>query len=315
MSVAFAASPQNPLLDNNSLYVSHSGVHRFNLTSLELEWTSLEGVETFEPVIGEGKIFVGSTQGLYALDPVNGRILWHIEKSRTVFSPEISDQVYAGSIHGELYAIEPTGGNINWRTQFDGWIYSPVIMPDQGLLWTGGQAHIAFALSIRDGRQLHSLPLPQESIFSPREIGKQQVAFNLFNGDTAIINSDKAKIDGWLKGSSQPKNLQFDSEFVYRAGRDGSLSAFDRNNYKTKWQKPIVQQDLTLHPRQSGYLLMSDQDRSLVLFDLQTQAEKWRKQISGKWFLPIQIDDEKIIYFISSNMKPIQISAVIIFAQ
>ncbi len=315
LPVAFAASPQNPLLTEDALYVSRSGVHRFNRSNLSLEWTSLEGVQTFDPVMGQGLLFVGSTQGLYALDPESGRILWHIEKSRTLFSPEVSEQVFVGSLHGELYAIDPLLGKINWRKQFEGWIYSPVVIPDQGLLWTGGQAHKAFALASKNGRRLHTLPLRQESIFSPQDIGRQQIAFNLFNGDTAIINSASAKIEGWLKGSIQPKNLQFDHRFIYRTSRDGSLSAFDRSDFRAVWQKSIVAQNLTLHPNKSGYLLMSDLDKSLILFNLQNQSVGWSKKLSGNWFAPIQIDAEKIIYFISTKLKPNRVAAVKIFAQ
>ncbi len=310
-----AATPQNPLLTDDSLYLSHNGVHRFSRADLSLEWTSLEGVRTFEPVIDDGRLFVGSTQGLYALDLKSGRILWHIEKLQTIFSPEVSDQVYAGSLHGELYAIDAVRGDVNWREQFDGWIYSPIVMRDQGLLWTGGQAHQAYALASKDGRRLHSVPLSQESIFSPQDIGRQQIAFNLFNGDTAIIDSVSAKVDGWLKGTTQPKNLQFDKQFFYRTGRDGWLSVYDRNTYRATWRKSITPHDLSLHPNSSGYLLMSDLDKSLILYDLKNQTEVWQKELSGNWFSPIQIDAEEIIYFISPILQPNQVSAVKIYAR
>ncbi|MFV2031352.1 MAG: PQQ-binding-like beta-propeller repeat protein [Gammaproteobacteria bacterium] len=309
----FAASPQNPLLTDDAIYVSDEGVYRFNRSDLSLDWAMLSGVQTFAPVISQGLLFVGSSQGLYALDPESGRVLWNIEKSRTIFSPEVSEQLFAGSLHGELYAIDPVRGEINWRVQFDGWIYSPVVMPEQGLLWTGGQAHQAFSIATIDGRRLQSIALNQESVFSPSDIGKQQIAFNLFNGDTAIINSVSAKIDGWLKGSTQPQNLQFDDRIIYRSNRDGSLSAYDRNSYRALWQKTMVERDLTMHPGNAGFILMSDLDRSLILYDLQNQTEAWRRQLPGRWFAPIQADDGEIIYFISSASKPNRVSAVKFF--
>jgi outer membrane protein assembly factor BamB len=310
LQTALAAIPQNPLVNGDSLYVSHNGIHKFNLVTLEQEWSALQGLQTFEPVMDNNLLYVGSSQGLYALDADTGEQVWHIEKARTIFSPSVAGQLYAGSLHGDLYSINPHSGKINWQQQFSGWIYSPVVLPDQDQLWTGGQVHQALAISIKDGRRLHTVMLDQESIFSPLYLQNQQVAFNLFNGKTTIINTDTAKVDGWLNGSTQPKNLSFDDRFIYRSGRDGSLSAFDRNSYRLQWQKSIVGQDLTMHPTRGGYFLMSDLDKMLVLFDPEKQTEVWRKQIPGSWFSPVQIDVKNIIYFNSANLQPNKLSAV-----
>ncbi len=312
---AFGATAHNPLLVENDLYVSYNGIHKFNQASLEQAWSSLSGIQTFEPVMGERLLYVGTPQGLYALNPDNGEIVWRIEETQTIFSPVVGEFLYAGSLQGTLYSIVPGSGVIKWRAQFDGWIYSPAVLPDQGQLWTGGQAHQAFAIAIEDGRQLHALPIDQESIFSPQNIGRQQVAFNLFNGSTVIINTQTASVAGYLEGDTQPKNLDFDDNLIYRSARDGGLTAFDRSSYRQKWHKLLVTQELTMHPGNEGYLLMSDLDKTLILFNRQKGIEIWREQLTGNWFSPIQIDDKSIIYFQPSILQPNQISAVKIDAK
>jgi hypothetical protein len=197
-------------------------------------------------------IYVGSPQGLHALDADTGRQVWCIEQTRTIFSPTVAEQLYAGSLHGDLYSIDPVSGKINWRQPFSGWIYSPILLPERDQLWTGGQAHQAFVLSTKDGHRMHTIDLNQESIFSPVNLQNRQIAFNLFNGKTAIINTVSAKIDGWLDGSTQPKNLSFDDRVIYRSDRDGILTAFDRSSFRQKWQRPMVGQDLTMHPTTSA---------------------------------------------------------------
>ena len=310
LQTVFAAMPQNPLITDDALYVSHNGIYKFNRVTLKQEWSALQGQQTFEPVVANNLLYVGSPQGLYALDPDTGQQVWRIEQTRTIFSPSFAGQLYAGSLHGDLYSIDPASGKINWRQQFSGWIYSPLVLPDLDLLWTGGQAHQAFAMSTKDGRRLHTVMLDQESIFSPVDLHNQQIAFNLFNGKTAIIDTVTAEIDGWLNGSTQPKNLSFDDRFIYRSGRDGILTAFDRNSYRLEWQKTIVGQDLTIHPTPSSNILMSDLDTILVLFDPVKRTEVWRKQVSGNWFSPIQIDAEHTIYFHSTNLQPNELTAV-----
>jgi outer membrane protein assembly factor BamB len=315
LPIASAATPQNPLIDDDAIYVSHNGVHKFSQTTLKLKWSALPGQQTFAPVKGKTLLYVGSPQGLYALDPDNGRQIWHIESTHTIFSPTIADQLYAGSLHGGLYSIDPATGRINWQQQFDGWIYSPVVLADQGMLWTGGQAHQAFALAINDGGRLHTLALNQESIFSPIDLQNQQIAFNLFSGKTAIINSASAKIEGWLDGSTQPENLRFDDKFIYRSDRDGKLSAFDRKTYRQRWQESIVGQDLTMHPTSDDKILMSNLDNIMVLYDPQMRSEIWRNQIPGNWFSPIQTGAKNIIYFKKTNLQPNELSAVKIHVQ
>ena len=85
-----AAYPINPILVDDSIYVSQQGIYRFDRNQSEPLWSSLQGVETFEPVIHETLLLVGSTQGLYALELETGRIAWHIEKQHTLFTPSIS---------------------------------------------------------------------------------------------------------------------------------------------------------------------------------------------------------------------------------
>lgn len=315
LQTALAAMPQNPLVNGESLYVSHNGIYKFNQATLEQEWSALQGLQTFEPVMGNNLLYVGSSQGLYALDADTGQQVWRIEKTRTIFSPNVAGQLYAGSLHGGLYSINPRSGKIKWQQQFSGWIYSPVVLRDRGQLWAGGQAHQALALSTKDGRLLHTVMLDQESIFSPLYLQNEQVAFNLFNGKTAIINTVTAKVDGWLNGSTQPKNINFDDRFIYRSNRDGTLTAFDRNNYRVEWQQSIVGQDLTMHPSGGGHILMSDLDKMLVLFDPNKRTEVWRKQISGNWFAPAQIDTKSVIYIHSNNLQPNKLSAVKVYAR
>jgi outer membrane protein assembly factor BamB len=266
-------------------------------------------------VMGNNLLYVGSPQGLYALDPDTGQQVWRIEESRSIFSPTVSDQLYAGSLRGILYSINPSSGKINWQQQFSGWVYSPVVLSDQDQLWTGGQAHQAFSMSTKDGHRTHTVALNQESIFSPINLGNQQIAFNLFNGKTAIINTVTAEIVGWLDGSTQPKNISFDDRFIYRSDREGKLTAFDRHSYRQQWQIPVVGQDLTLHPASGDHILMSDLDKMLVLFDPRERSEISRNTISGNWFSPVQLDANNIIYFRSTNLQPNQTSAVKLDAQ
>ncbi len=298
-----AATPTNPLLLDDSVFVSQQGVHRFDLDSGESLWSSLAGVETFEPVAWRDLILVGSTEGLYALAADSGSIVWHIEKSETIFTPSVSKQAFAGSVHGELYAIDPRLGQVAWRRQFSGWVYSPAVTSASALLWSGGQAHRAYGISAVDGSLQHEIATTQETVFSPVNIGSKRVAFNLFDGNTLVIDAVSGERLGVFPGGAQPNDLHHHGTTVYRSHRDGSLAAFDQTQFELRWRKTLTKQDLSIHPSQPGFLLLSDRDRELILIDLSKTGDDCRMQAQGNWMLPIQVDNHNIVHF-QKQMKP-----------
>ncbi len=306
---ALAAVPANPLLIGDSIIVSQQGVYRFDLKSGKSVWSSLPGVQTFEPVAHEELILVGSTQGLYALAADSGNVVWHIEKSKTIFTPSVSNQAFAGSVHGELYAIDTRQGQVIWRRQFPGWIYSPAVSRGSGLLWTGGQPHRAYALSTVDGSLQHEIATSQETVFSALDIGDNRVAFNLFDGNTLVIEATDGNALGNFAGDSEPYDLRRDGNTVYRSHRDGSLAAFDRLQLEPRWRKSLTKQDLSIHPSQAGYLLLSNRDRELILLDLSNNDDGCRMRTKGNWMLPIQVDNHSIIHF-QKQMQPPGITLV-----
>ena len=263
-----AASPQNPLLTGDSIYVSQQGIYKFVRNQREPLWSSLAGVETFEPVIYQNLLLVGSTQGLYALNLETGLIAWHIEKKHTLFTPTIAARAYTGSVHGELYSIDPGNGSINWRRQFTGWVYSPAVDEKSNKLWTGGQAHQVYGMNIDDGSLQHQLETTQESVFSAVDIGGGETAFNLFDGSTLVVESANGKVAAILHGDSQPNAIYADTGTIYRSHLDGSLMAFDDQGHALKWRQSLAPRNLVMHPSQPGYLLLSDQDRTLLLLNL-----------------------------------------------
>ena len=126
---ALASTPQNPLLTRDALYVSFNGVHKFNQATLERKWSALQGLQTFEPVMGNNLLYVGSPEGLYALDPDTGQQVWRIEESRTIFSPTVARQLYAGSLHGPCIRSNPPAVKSTGASSFPAGSIHPLYCP------------------------------------------------------------------------------------------------------------------------------------------------------------------------------------------
>jgi len=245
---------------------------------------------------------------------VTGSVAWHIEKTHTLFTPSIAEMAYAGSVHGELYSIDPRDGKINWRRQFKGWIYSPAVNEKSNQLWTGGQAHQVYAVDIDDGSLQHQLATTQESVFSPVDLDAGQIAFNLFDGSTLVVESGNGKVTAILAGDSKPNAIYAYAGTIYRSHLDGSLMAFDAQNHAFEWRQSLAPRNLVMHPSQPGYLLLSDQDRTLLLLNLEKPNSPCPVKPESRWMLPLQPDNENIIYF-QKSMQPLGLTLVQIRAQ
>jgi outer membrane protein assembly factor BamB len=300
-----AQYPENPLQVGDSIVVSHQGVYRFDSSSGEPLWSSLPGIETFAPVAYGDLLLVGSTQGLYGLRLDDGEVAWRIDKQHTLFSPSIADNTaYAGSVHGELFSLKPGNGVIAWRKPFDGWIYSPTISADSTQLWTGGQAHEVYALASRDGRVLRKIATSQESVFGAVDLGNAQVAFNLFDGSTLVLDSNSRQIVASLAGDSQPTGIAHQGGVIFRSHSDGSLSAFSRDDMEHEWQRSLTPHNLVFHPSLPGYLLLGDRDSKLLLLDLANNTQPCELDGDGQRLLPMQLDTRRIIFFRKTMQPP-----------
>ena len=301
--------PQNPLLAGDSVFVSQQGVFRFDLDSEALRWASLPGIETFEPVVHDNLLLVGSTRGLYALAIDSGEIVWHIETGTTLFTPAVGQAAYAGSVHGELYSIDTHDGSVNWRRQFPGWIYSPAISSRGDKLWTGGQDHKLLALNAHSGELENEIETSQELVFSPYDLGGERVAVNLFDGSTLLVASDSGTIETVLQGDSTPWDIRLAGNTIYRGHRDGSLSAFDAGTGQLKWRRSLAPADLALQPSQPGYLLIGDGATRWTLLELAGNGVSCRLSTAANWSLPFQAGSGKI-YFVQKKTQPLSLRLV-----
>src|SRR5262249_49741574 len=73
------------------------------------------------PVVSEGKVYVGSTDGyLYAADSKSGALRWKFRAGAVDSTPAIAGGlVYFTSRPGSLYAVNAASGRLAWKADFD----------------------------------------------------------------------------------------------------------------------------------------------------------------------------------------------------
>lgn len=103
----------------------------------QLQWSfATEGPVKSSPVIGGGRVFIGSDDGhLYALELATGEKLWAFETELPVEAPPALHDatVVVGSTDGRLYALAAETGELKWTYETDDQIVgAPNILLGEG---------------------------------------------------------------------------------------------------------------------------------------------------------------------------------------
>jgi outer membrane protein assembly factor BamB len=109
-------------------------------------------------------IFFGSADGyVYAFNEANGRLLWRRRAGAAVQAVVLTDSgIIVTSLDNFVYLLSPRRGELLWKRQLAGRIAALPLTDNQSALFSplGGDACIV--LSLRDGKQLNTLPVGEE---------------------------------------------------------------------------------------------------------------------------------------------------------
>ncbi|HEY9404839.1 MAG TPA: PQQ-binding-like beta-propeller repeat protein [Pyrinomonadaceae bacterium] len=114
--------------------------------------------------VADNTIFFGSNDGyVYAYSEINGRLLWRRRTGAAVQAVVLGGSgIVVTSLDNFAYLLSPRRGELIWKRQLAGRIAALPLIDAQSALFAplGGDACIV--LSLRDGKQLNTLPVGEE---------------------------------------------------------------------------------------------------------------------------------------------------------
>ena len=94
---------------------------------LSLLWSfNTESYIISSPVIGSGRVYIGSTDGkVYSLDLLNGNDSWTFDTEDDIEASPLllDDAVYIGNLSGEFFCLDALSGQEIWRSKCGSSIY------------------------------------------------------------------------------------------------------------------------------------------------------------------------------------------------
>lgn len=162
-----SAFSSTPALHNGRLYIgSEDGtLLAIDETTGAILWRyRTRGALRGTVAVADNTIFFGSSDGyVYAYSEISGRLLWRRRTGAAVQAVVLAGNgIVVTSLDNFAYLLSPRRGELIWKRQLAGRIAALPLIDTQSALFAplGGDACIV--LSLRDGKQLNTLPVGEE---------------------------------------------------------------------------------------------------------------------------------------------------------
>lgn len=243
--------------------MSDDGVYCFHADTLVYAWTALRGEHTLEPVIADGRVLVGTSRGLYALDVGTGRALWHNSASGLVFTPTVAaGKAYVSDREGRLAAVDLATGEARWRRTFEGWSYPPAVVGET--LITGGQTGIVRGIDRRTGETRWRHDVGAELVYRPIAAGARALV-TAFDGSVVALTEDGTP--AWRKQDAVASlSPAVSGSRAVFAGIDGTVRTRALDDGRLLWRRAIgADFEQRPHPQGDSVGLIDSDGRVVVL--------------------------------------------------
>ncbi|MEX2575841.1 MAG: PQQ-binding-like beta-propeller repeat protein [Halofilum sp. (in: g-proteobacteria)] len=289
-----AAYPANPAVAESLVCVADEGIHCLERDALRPAWSALHGTHTLEPVIAGDRLFVGTSEGVYALALRTGAILWHHAADGLTFSPTVAaTRAYISDRRGRLTALDVATGEPAWQREFRGWSYPPAALED--VLVTGGRSRIVRGLDPDSGRTLWRLDLGSELVYRPIDAGSYALV-TTFAGQVAAIGRG-GRIAWRTSDPVASITPAIAGERALFGGLDGAVRARSSKDGELLWTQEIGSRIPSPPSIGPNHAALVDRDGRAAVLRLSDGRLEAVADLRGAIGVPIRVRDGAWIVF------------------
>jgi outer membrane protein assembly factor BamB len=184
-------------------------------------------------------VYLGTNQKFYALNPLNGKIVWQTPGTLNFNYSHPTYQnglVYAGCIDNNMYAFDAMTGDIKWTYQIEGQgIESPPAIA-LGKIFFGGNDDYLYALNALTGKFEWKYKTGANVSTKPL-IHNGVVYFGSSDGNIYALSAENGAVI-WVKQTGTMINASSPCLYnntLYLGNRSGTLYALNLQNGNTIW--------------------------------------------------------------------------------
>src|SRR3989304_5679165 len=219
---------------------SHSGFTTDAVNPpLILKWTSNLGSNTdSSPVVADGILYIGSNNGMHAIDAMAGKQVGKYQTNGFVKAvPAVVDgTLFVGPEDRRFYAINAKDGSLKWiyEKSSDGYLSSPTVV--NNLVYVGSKDANLYAINAMTGEPSWS-KTPLSSIDSSPAVSGGTVYAGSKNGIfiafDAMNGNEKWRYDARMEIISSPA---IDNGVIYFGSNNGEIFALSSEKGILKWK-------------------------------------------------------------------------------
>ncbi|MCF8357649.1 MAG: PQQ-binding-like beta-propeller repeat protein [Prolixibacteraceae bacterium] len=258
---------------------------------IELKWTfRAGGMFKSAPVISDGKIVVGSTNGtLYCLN-LKGDSLWGFKTGNAFEAPALISNgiVYIGNLTGMFYALNLKNGKKIWQYKTDNQIMgAPAIITSGGreTLAVGSYDYYLHGIDAQTGNGLWKYESDNFLNSAPSVWGNNAV-FGGCDGFLHIVDMGTGETSGKIEVAtyvaSSPAVVD---ETAYIGDYDGGFNCIDLKNKKIRWRYQNTKNDLPFIASPSvigDKIFIGSRDKFMYCFNRESGEIIWEKNTGSR---------------------------------
>ena len=235
---------QSPVHSSPAIYkdyvyiVSSEGILKaIDMQTGEEEWDfDLEAKTNSSPIINSNRLFIGTDEGLKAININSHELIWDFDCGNVESTPFLYDDVvYFGSDDGHLYGLDKKDGDVVLNKKLDGELKSSPIVVDDSI-YIGSTNGKLYSIGT-DKDKNWEFTTGDEVLSSPSYLNESVI---FASNDGSIYSLDES--DGYLnwkvdlnnKVISSPTVDEHDNS-IYIGSDEGNLTCLDNRDGTVKW--------------------------------------------------------------------------------
>lgn len=255
------------------------------------------------PVVKDGIIYCGSTDGnMYAID-FNGNKKWSFTADNSIEAPAIllDGKVIFGSMEGTLYCLNQLDGSLVWQYQTDAQIIGSAnwtTVNGKTVVAVGSYDFYLHGVDLETGEGLWKYESANYINGAPA-LYKNAVAFGGCDGFLHLVNLGTGEADQMIElATYMAASPAIVDNIAYVGDYEGDMFAVNLDTGELAWSYMDEEMNLPFiaSPAVSGkYIVLGNDGRSLFCYDRTNGSLIWTQRLSNRINSSSVIANDKVI--------------------